>query len=653
MTSSYLLSKKDYTLYNALAWGNCSGHYLRARAATTSLSERIFHGAAALVELLPIISQVVSLSEMAFVSWFRPSTDTRRQVRHIEFQEPVLPHQNRTMVPLTPAFDLVDVALPTKIENLDEALFPLHRKIESQYSTLPWPAKMQKIIVLTQVTGGRGDIAAAAKTIALMQKLCPTLSFDWVLQGAEPGQYDPMAFLNCNDPSKVGIRYWLSNPPEEAPGDFLLTGPVKLCWGVDYIESRILRKIAGPTFGFMENAERLPTFYREILQLKVKNASQQATPSEIYQTLHFTAFPSKSDNSIGLLPMGVQPGSGVFLDQSRLKAPLSRGYCCPSYLLHIQDVELRKDILEAMNVFDGQSEPDYDQYSFNSGYAHHPASWGKFIDCVAIHEKNKHVVIVLNHKGEFAPLSTQQFQDQIFTPQRLAFLKQKGYGTVQLKEEEQDAIFLHNVGDPQSDRDLTVIIRASFIPNDMKQMQLASERLLGTGDNSAVESWCARCKLYLYEDVANGGCKWRFLQQQVDLAETISPNLSKLLALFGGDKRLSDPSLNKPLSPQKMAEIEQILDDPNLSDATLQFCDRITTNYSFHEVLEAALKRTVWHHYIPELAKIEAETLDEDFGSGLVAYLKNPEAQGKALRVRAIPELGKRVQEAVHRYLSS
>ncbi|HSX37748.1 MAG TPA: hypothetical protein VLE95_02835 [Chlamydiales bacterium] len=106
-----------------------------------------------------------------------------------------------------------------------------------------------------------------------------------------------------------------------------------------------------------------------------------------------------------------------------------------------------------------------------------------------------------------------------------------------------------------------------------------------------------------------------------------------------------------PLSGQKMAEIEQILNDPNLSDETLQFCDHISTNYSFHEVLEAALKRTIWHHYIPELAKIEAETLDEDFRSELVAHLKNPEVARKVLRVRAIPKLGKRVQEIVQKYL--
>lgn len=262
-------------------------------------------------------------------------------------------------------------------------------------------------------------------------------------------------------------------------------------------------------------------------------------------------------------------------------------------------------------------------------------------------------MIVLNQRGELDRPTTQEFQNKIFTPQRLAFLKQKGYGTVLFKGQGPETTLLQDAEDPQLERRLTVIIRPSFNPSDMRCMQLASERLLGTGDNSAVESWCSRCKLYVYEDVANAGCKWRFLQQQVDLAQTISPNLSKLLALFGGDHRLHDRSLNEPLDGPKMVEMEELLNAPDLSDATLQFCDLITSTYSFNAVLAAALTRTAWHHYIPELARIEAETFDESFCTGLVTYLKNPEASEKALRVRNIPELGKRVQEAVQQYLVS
>jgi hypothetical protein len=548
--------------------------------------------------------------------------------------------------------EVVSIAVPEDVETLMEALFPLHRQIESCYCTLPWPTMMQKIVVVTDVRGGRGDIAAAAKAIALMQHMCPTLTFDWILQGTRIDQYDLMSFLNCNDLSRVHIREWLSQPPEETPGDFLLTGPVRLGWETDYIESRIFRKIAGPTFNFMENAEDLPAFGYSVLRAAVKSVSQETSLLEMYQAIHSKVFPgSESGDGRGFLPMGLQPGSGVFLDLSRIEAPLSRGYCCPSYVLQIQDVGLRSDILKAMNVCDGQSKPDYDQHSLNSGYAHHPSSWGKFIDCVAIHERDKHVVIVLNQQGEIARLSIEEFQEQIFTPERLLFLKQKGYGSVIFKGQGQESALLQHDQPFGEDRRLTVIVRPSFAQSDMRRMQLASERLLATGDNSAVEAWCSRCKLYLYEDVAICGCKWRFLQQQVDLAMTISPNLSRLLALFGGDCRLSDPSLNETLSPQKMTEIEHLLRDPNLGDATLQFCDHIVEKYSFKEILERALKRAVWHHCIPELALVEAEALDEEFRIGLVEYLKNQKVSEKAINVRALPKLGKLVYETVERYI--
>jgi|GEM_PF-967131 len=674
MSSNYLLLNKDYTIYNALAWGNCVTHARLVCAPAASWSQRIFHASIAFVELLPIISQIASLFEMAIANLFKPSTEPSgltkrkirrikrrrephlpRQVRVIKQREPLLPHQARAIAPLAPPSEVVDIELPIQIRDLDKALFSLHRQIDSQYRALPWPAKMKKIVVMTQVCGGRGDIVAAAKAIALMQKFCSTLTFDWVFLGACTDEYDPRSFLHCNDPSKVHIRHWESEPPEKAAGDLLLTGPVKHPWQINYIEGRIQRKIAGPAFGFLENAEDFLTFNYQGLQNKVKNASKQGTAAnEIYQSLHSTIFPSTSGNSLGFLPMGLATGTGVFFDPDWKEVPLSRGYCSPSHLPKIQEARLRKDILEAMNVYDGISIPDYDQHSFNSGYAHRLASFGKFIDCVAIHEKNKHTVIVLNQRGAFVSLTTQEFKDQIFTSQRLAFLKQKGYGTVLFKGEEPEATLLQEAVDPQLERRLTVIVRSSFSPTDMSCMQFASERLLATGDNSAVESWRARCKLYLYEDVANMGCKERFLQQQVDLAKTISPTLSQLLALFGGDKRrLPDPSLNQPFNAEQMVEVEKLLNDPNLSDATLQFCDGITSSYSFDEVLEGALKRTAWHHCIPQLARIEAEALDESFRTGLVTYFRDRKAFEKALRVRNIPELGKRVEEAVQQWASS
>jgi hypothetical protein len=560
------------------------------------------------------------------------------------FSQPIIPQTLSYLPDQSSPSDQkeIEVTLPKETTGRDfkivEALFPMYRQMCNQYRSLPWPEKIKKIVVLTQVVGGKGDIAATAKAITIMQRLCPNLFIDWVLTNSgDAKKHNPLSFLPLPTSSKVTFRGFPSSPEDNSPADFLLTGPVQFSWGIDYLEGRIGRKINGPTFNFLENAQDLLPFYNPLIEEKSLDKSNR----EIYQKNHRNIFSTRFHYPYGHIPMGLQQGSGVLLDKSRLEAPLSRGDCCPSYLLKIKDSPLRKDILESMNVFDDFSLPNYDKYSLNSGYAHYPVTWGKFIDCVALSEKEKDIVIVLNQKGEFDSLSDQEFQDQVLSKDHLEFLKQKGFGNITLKG--QKTFLLQK--DTKA-RHLTVIVRSSFAPDDMKQLQLASERLVATGDNSAVEAWCARCKLYLYEDVAKGGCKWKFLQQQVDLAEKISPNLSRLLALFGGDERLPKPLRNQRLDKQKMEELEQLLNDPKLGQATLQFCHHITKNYSFEPLFEGAIKRILWHHCIPELIRTESETLDEEFQVGLIDYFKN-QKKLDILHVKKLPEIGEKVQQKV------
>ena len=144
----------------------------------------------------------------------------------------------------------------------------------------------------------------------------------------------------------------------------------------------------------------------------------------------------------------------------------------------------------------------------------------------------------------------------------------------------------------------------------MRKLQLASERLIATGDNTAVEAWGARCKLYIYEDVATGGCKFKFLQQQIALAKMVSSSLARLLEL-GGKERLS---------AEERGEAVMILKDPLLANSTLQFCKVITDNYSFHNVLEGSLKRALWHHLEPSLIDHEVSSLGKEFYSQLVNF---------------------------------
>lgn len=526
------------------------------------------------------------------------------------------------------------------LENYDkcppapQSLFQLHRFIERQYQNLPWPSKLNQIAVMTQVTGGRGDISGAAKVIGIMQKMCPSLLFDWIVL---TGKYDPQSFLKCPDPSKVKIRNPLPMPDNPTQADFLVVGPVKSGWGTNYIEGKFNVSLKGPRFDFLECASPIET--EIFVHLAWKTANEK--PNEAYRSIHERFFPSQTKSSNGL-SMGLQKGSGVLLDESRVEAPLSLEYCCPSYLLKLEDKELQKDILSALCVSDEKSLPDYRKNSMNSGYAHRPASWTKFIHVVAIQEREKDVTIVLNQHGEFDQLDTQTFSEQILTAERLAFLKKWGYGDVIIKGAEKDPLIVQKSSDSQ-ERKLTIILRPSFKPNDMKYLQLASERLLATGDNSAAEAWAARCKLFVYEDVANLGCKNEFLKQQIELANSISPNLGTLLRIF--DRR------NPPLNDEEMDLVIKILQSPSLAKETMQFCNLITQNYSFKNILEGALKRVAWHHCIPELMNEEIDVMDEEFKSGIVNFMKSADTPPQVINIKNLPLLAERVQLRVQQYL--
>ncbi len=123
--------------------------------------------------------------------------------------------------------------------------------------------------------------------------------------------------------------------------------------------------------------------------------------------------------------------------------------------------------------------------------------------------------------------------------------------------------------------------------------------------------------------------------------------MSRLLALFGGDQRLADPQLNQPLSRERMAEMEQLLQDPSLPEATLQFCNHITKRYSFDTVLEAAIKRCAWIHTLPELTALEEATMGTEFSDSILAYLYRDQPSPETLTVRTLPELGRRIKRIV------
>lgn len=337
-------------------------------------------------------------------------------------EEGTLRFRDRSQAVLGNVSESIRVDLPVNSENLFKAILPLRRLMESLYSRLPWPNSLRNIMVFTQVQGGLGDIAAAAKVINLMKEIRPDIHVDWALLGSFNQSFDPKMFLkNSSNVFVQKINYASSEVSERKDPDFLIMGPVKNSFSKEYINEKTGKEVNGSVFTFFENGQSVGFLkyadggFLEGLKWAKKSAVDEI---DFKNKVYGCMFPAKGMCPDEAIPMGLEPGSGVLLDEDLMMAPLSRGYCCPSYLSQIDDPSLRKDILWAMG---SSSEPNYDQYSFNCGYAHHEASWGKFIDCVAMHEKHKDVVIVLNQFGEFTKLSGAEFKKQIFTKSVLLF----------------------------------------------------------------------------------------------------------------------------------------------------------------------------------------------------------------------------------------
>lgn len=86
---SYQLNPKEYSLTNALLWGNFAGHRKLAREG--ALGNRRVHLLIAAIELLPIISQIASLMEWAIVKIAESMREAsaRNALRHRPIVRPV------------------------------------------------------------------------------------------------------------------------------------------------------------------------------------------------------------------------------------------------------------------------------------------------------------------------------------------------------------------------------------------------------------------------------------------------------------------------------------------------------------------------------------------------------------------------------------
>lgn len=91
---NYSLGKENYSLKNALFWGNFYGHCKKTMEG--KLGSRAVHALLALVELIPVISQIASIFEMVIINKFGAESDRYIEdfsVKKISIQNPILENE--------------------------------------------------------------------------------------------------------------------------------------------------------------------------------------------------------------------------------------------------------------------------------------------------------------------------------------------------------------------------------------------------------------------------------------------------------------------------------------------------------------------------------------------------------------------------------
>lgn len=455
-----------------------------------------------------------------------------------------------------------------------EQLSKIHRELEAKYLYHDWPSQIKQVQVLTEVHGGLGDISAAAKIIDIIKSMNSDIQIDWII--TKDYNFDPKQFLRDLERVKISIS------PRNLPNaDLLIIGP--------YVCGRQRDHVKGAKFAFMECGSKNMDWIEMGLRL------------DDYKKIHEIFFFSTYHPNCGLV-MGLKDGMGLLFDKSRINNTISKENLINSLL----DGTLKLSI----NSYYNQND-----WSINSGYAHKPNSWAKFIDFVCTHEKILNVIIILNCHGEFDQLTEQEFEKKILTTKRITFLKSFGYEEITLNGRNLTQNIFNNLftflkgrnsteSGPNKSRKLVIIIKPKFFQPDMKRIQLLSDRILATGNNSPAEAIACKCKLYLYEDVHNGGVTPEFAREQIELAKIIYQPLAELLEIFSSNFT--------PLSKDQMNRCIEILQDPKLSSATIEFCQTAINKFSFDDIFKASLLRTMWHYVNPQLLLDEINSIDQE-----------------------------------------
>lgn len=477
-------------------------------------------------------------------------------------------------------------------------VYSLRQRVNNLYSNLPWPSQIKQVAFITQVVGGKGDISSSAKVIELVQNIAPHIRITWYLTNDVYGLgdfselFDAVHFLkNCPRPQKIRLKRW---DPQHCKAELLIFGPPHMFFEEPVINN--LPKI--PTLHFSDYGD---CFIEQPQLDKVKRERDHPSYETVYRCL------LAAHETEAMVFTGVIEGTGIFLDRKRLQA--ERGL---HHLLELEDTSLKEAILEKDTEF-----------SMNFGYAYNLHSWEKFIDVITIDEQKRDLVLVCG---------TSRWQNffSILNATKLSKIKERGIGKVLAKNKGQVGWtpFLEE----QEGRTFRILVWPSISPDDFRRLQLASDRLLATGDNSAAEAWAARPpRLYLYEDI---GFKNDFLEQQIRVAKKVAPLLGEILCLFSSVIRFEEIEISI---------LTKLLQKDSLEEDVSKFCQYIIHNFSLEPIFKGAILRAAWHAANPNLMEEEVDATRQIWETQMLVLFHQAHPIEETITLRALDAIGKRL----------
>lgn len=493
---------------------------------------------------------------------------------------------------------------------------------------LPTPKNPRKIVLLNRAHGGVGDYAAGYKVVNLMEQIDPHAIISWVSTPSEVRHFKTpspkLKFANI-DHSESGFEH-------NAEVDLVIQGPLNDSNSSTYLQDKYKIKFEGQHYSFVEIcgfldeginlfgslydrfAEIVPSHEIVIrsggtigfLENGVSNSFNSEHQRQMMDAILDECLKSH------VLGMGIDGSSGLLFEENSTPPQLSQIYAHPEAMLEIENKLLLEQIFQTPPSTTVPIHSFTALQSLNFGYAHYTDVKGRFIDSVAIHENKKNLTFVFYQIQKGNDLSKlAYFQRKVFTPQRVALLQRLGYGKIVVKSDEKlNDLIIKLPSDNKNSRTLTVILHQCFSKNDMRCLQLASERILATGDNSACEAFSSRFKLYMYEDISkqrdpeeyigNSFRKGEFLNQQIRVGTEVYPPLGRFLKLSSQEVQLTEG---------QMKEMETILSDPGIAPAFLKFAETITRNYQFKPLLEGMIRRHFWKRHYPKFFDLEKSLL--------------------------------------------